>query len=163
MFCRNSLIMAAFVLVASSTVRGQGQWNAASRQEIEKAFDSYGQAFITKDYDKLRGLLQVPFIQWNDGETVLFKNLEEVINRFRSIREALDGRGYQTTQAALKSARLSVLSPTRALLNVRYRRYKTDGSLLEEGAGIYLMSKGSGTWKIQGTMSQDPAQEGKVH
>ena len=162
MFRVNLCFVFASILLSSPPLRAQDGSKDANRQEIQKAWDEYAKAFITKDYDKLRGLLQVPFVRWNDRETTSVESLDKVIENYRRTREALDHRGYKTTQAALSDARISVLSPTRVLLNIRYRRYKTDGTVLEEGAGIYLMSKTSGNWKIQGILSQDPGEMGKV-
>jgi hypothetical protein len=150
------------ILLSCPTLRGQYAWKDADRHEIEKAWDSYNQAFIAKDYSKLRDLLQVPFVRWNDRETASLESLDKVIEIYRRLREALDIRGYKTSKPDLSDARISVLSSTRILLNIRFRRYKTDGSLLEEGAGVYLMSKTSGSWKIQGTLAQDPGEMGKV-
>jgi NTF2-like protein (DUF6841) len=155
--------LVVFVLIWPSMLMGQVKWNEAIRQEIEQVWDAYNQAFITKDYDKIRDLVQVPFLRSSEGETAVFENPDEVIKFYRSHREPLDARGYKTSRADLSEARISLLSPTRVLFSVRYRRYKMDDSLLEEGAAIYLMSKASGKWKIQGIMSQDPAEMGKVH
>ena len=110
----------------------------------------------------MRDLLQVPFLGWGDRGVASLESIDEVIKFYRTTREGLDTRGYKTGRVDLSDARITVLSPTRVLFNVRYR-YKVDGSLLEEGAGIYLMSKSSGRWKMQGNIPQDPAEMGKVH
>jgi len=160
---RKTSSLIAFLLISSSVVMGQAEWNEAIRQQIEQTWEAYNQAFIAKDYDKIRDLVQVPFFRWSEGETALWQSPDDVIKFYRGHREPLDARGYKTSRGDLSEARISLLSPTRALFSLRYRRYKADGSLLEEGAAIYLMSNASGKWKIQGIMSQDPAEMGKVH
>lgn len=160
---RTTFGLVTLVLISSSVVAGQVRWNETSRQEIEQAWQAYSQAFVNKDYDQIRDLVQVPFFRWSDGVTAVFETPDEVINFYRSAREPLDARGYKTSRADLSHARISLLSPTRVLFSVRYRRYKADGSLLEEGAQVYLMSKASGKWKVQGLMAQYPAESGKLH
>jgi SnoaL-like domain len=158
-----SCLVATFVLLSPSILLCQVKWNEANRREIEQTFDEYSQAFITKDYDKMRDLLQIPFLGSGDRRLASLESMDEVIKFYRSAREDLDTRGYKTSRVDLSDARITVLSPTRVLFNVRYRRYRVDGSLLEEVAGIYLMSKASGRWKIQGNIQQDPAEVGKVN
>ncbi len=150
-------------LLLAVSLHGQASSKEFSRKEIEATWGDYNQAFISKDYAKLRELLQVPFVRWNDRETTSLQNMDDLIASYKRNREALDPRGYQTSRAAFADAKISVLSPSRILLNISYRRYKTDGSVLEEGAGFYLMSKASGRWKIQGILTQDAAEIGKLH
>jgi hypothetical protein len=59
--------------------------------------------------------------------------------------------------------RIVALAADRALLNTAYRRYKRDGSLLEEQAAAYLVSKSSGTWKLCGVMMQDLKYFGRIY
>src|ERR1041385_3309753 len=82
--------VALVVLASPLILLGQERWNQAMSQEIKKDWDSYAQAFITKDFNKMRDLLQVPFLQWNDREAASLASLDDVMKSYRGIRKALD-------------------------------------------------------------------------
>jgi hypothetical protein len=51
--------------------------------------------------------------------------------------------------------RITPLTSDRALINAAFRRYKKDGSLLEEQAALYVVSKSSGVWKLRAALRQE--------
>jgi hypothetical protein len=70
---RTTFGLVMLVLISSSVVADQARWNETSRQEIEQAWQAYSQAFVNKDYDQIRDLVQVPFFRWSDGVTAVFE------------------------------------------------------------------------------------------
>ena len=105
-----------------------------------------------KDYTKLREYLQAPFMVFL-GELRILDSMDAVAAFYRGARESLDLRGFDHGEIVEK--RIVPLAIDRALLNTAYRRYRRDGSLLEEQAAAYLVSKSSGAWRLCGVMSQD--------
>ncbi|MEI6871785.1 MAG: hypothetical protein WCL08_05830, partial [Verrucomicrobiota bacterium] len=67
------------------------------------------------------------------------------------------GQGFQ-----YDSKRITALAADRALVNTTGRRFKKDGTVLEEKAFVYFVSKASGSWKIYCTFSQDVPYFGSV-
>lgn len=158
---RSQIFMVALLL--SSFARGQEDWKKSDRKDIESVLTEYTEIFSMKAYERLPDVCQTPFIQVTDRGTVVMKTMQEVIASYRRSREALDATGYKASRVTLADTRISVLSPTRVLVNLPYGRYKADGSLLERGSGYYILSKSSGKWRITGMLPQDPRQTGKVY
>ena len=86
--------------------------------------------------------------------------MEAVIQQFRNLRDPLDARGYDHSKYV--NTRITVLAADRAFVNKTYRRFKKDGTVLEEKAAIYLVSKTGGSWKIYGVFSQELPYFGSV-
>ena len=78
----------------------------------------------------------------------MLESVDAVITFYRNQRESLEKRNYD--HSGIVSTRIIPLTADDALINVAYRRYKKDGSLLEEGAALYPVSKSSGDWKLRG-------------
>jgi hypothetical protein len=78
------------------------------------------------------------------------------------MRDVLEEREYATTKPAGIS-RTSILGPDLVLVNRASHRFKKDGSLLEERASYYLVSRSSGKWKIAGSMPQTAVFAGQAY
>ena len=152
------VLVAAGVAFAQQTPRF-GQSDVAA---IDQLFESYNQAFSARDYAKLKDHLQGPFVGF--APFLGFGNvltMDGVMDSYRVLREGLDTQEYQ--RSTLVQRRITALSNDRALVNGVYRRYRRDGSVLVEGALVYLVTKSSGTWKICGILAQDMSEFGKVY
>lgn len=55
------------------------------------------------------------------------------------------------------------LAADRALVNKIFRRYRQDGSVVEDAALFYIVSKSSGRWKLCGIATQDLNEFGRTH
>ena len=132
----------------------------ADKRAIEQLYDRYGQAFIMKDYNALRECVQAPFVLFAD-ELRTLKSVEAVLAMYQTLREALDQRGYG--YSVVVETHIIPLTADSALINAAFRRYKKDGSLLEEGAAIYAVYKSSGTWKLRGAGRQHLQYFGKTY
>ena len=149
------LVLIAAAYFSSEVSGGQKStgFSGSDKLAIEQMLERYKQAFQMKDYTKLREYVQSPFVTFPDVPKI-YESMDAVMNRYRDNREPLDERNYDNTQWG--KTRITVLAADKALINKTFRRYKKDGSLLEEGASVYLVSKSSGTWKIYGSLSQEP-------
>jgi hypothetical protein len=157
-------LVAAIILLSCSLGPSQEApgLSPSDKKGIDDLFADYAQAYIAKDYVKLRECLQAPFIGVSSSGPSIVSTLDGVIAIYHTGRDQLDQRGY--ADAKPKGAvRISVLARDLVLVNREYSRYKVDGSLLEEVAGFYLVSKSSGKWKIAGTIAQDSVFAGKVY
>jgi hypothetical protein len=129
------------------------------RQGRDLAVDRYTQAFVEKDYTTLRECVQALFV-FTSGEMLAVESVDAIVTAYRSLREALEKRGYD--HAEILETRITLLTADRALINAAYRRYKRDGSLLEEGAAIYPVTKSACEWKLTRVLLQDPKYFGKI-
>lgn len=137
--------------------------SSADKQAVENVLAEYVQAFIAKDYVKLRDCLQAPFVRLAaDGKPAVVTTLDGVIALYHNMRDPLDQKGYANSKPK-GEARISILAPDLVLVNRAYTRYKGDGSLLQEVSSFYLVSKSSGKWKITGLIRQEAAFAGKVY
>ena len=146
------------VALAQQTARFEQSDVAAIDQLIER----YNQAFSVRDYVKLKDYLQAPFVGF--APFLGFGNvlsMDGVVDAYKVLREGLDAQQYQ--RSTLVRRQITALSNDRALVNGVYRRYRKDGSVLVEGALVYLVTKSSGTWRLCGILAQDMSEFGKLY
>jgi len=150
-------------LLCSSPSFGQqpAHFEAHDKTEIEQLLDRYAEAFVSKDYTKLRATIQAPFVRLPGNWDVL-RTVDDVMAWYRQQREALDKENFEP-RAKFLDSRMTVLGADRALVNKTFRRYRKDGSLLAEMAVFYVVSKSSGAWKLSGILTQDWEYFGKVY
>ncbi len=163
MFLRSlflAIAIAGFCSV-SATAQEARPFGESDKVAIEKMYDRYFQAFIKKDYAALRECVQAPFVIFTDGNMQTLESVDAIVTFYRKQLESLERRNYDHSD--IVNTRLTPLTPDGALINKTYRRYKKDGSLLEEGAAVYPVSKASGAWKLRGLMGQEPQYFGKVY
>ncbi len=134
----------------------------SDKKSVDDLFADYLQAFIAKDYVKLRECLQAPFIWVTVGVPKVISNLDGVIAFYHTLRDSLNQRSYASAKPK-GVVRISILTRDLVLANRAYSRYKVDGSPLEEVAAFYLVSKLSGKWKIAGAIPQNAVFAGKVY
>lgn len=153
-----AVAVATLVGLSAETIAQQKALSDAEKQAIETMFVSYNRALVEKDYLALREHLELPFIVIDDTTRVV-SDLDGVIEGFRRRREAMDPQGYSASTPG--PALFLPLTESRVLMNRAIRHYKKDGTLLEEQANVYIVSRSSGRWRILGVMRQDPSQVGK--
>ena len=133
----------------------------ADKVAIEKLYARYLQAFIVQDYVSLRECIQAPFVVFARGDMRSFDSADAAIDFIRTQRQMLEQKAY--LRADILKTQITALSVNSALVNKSYRRYKKDGSFLEEGAAVYPVSKSAGVWKLRGLIPQEPKHFGKVY
>ena len=154
-----AVAVATLVGLSAQTIAQQKALSDADREAIEAMFVSYNRALIEKNYTALREHLESPFIVIDDTSRVV-SDMDTVIEGFRRRREGMDPQGYSTSTPG--PALFLPLTESRVLMNRAIRHYKKDGTLLEEQANVYIVSRSSGRWRILGVMPQDPSQVGKL-
>ena len=87
--------------------------------------------------------------------------MDEAINFYRAAQDALATQGVERFEWG--QTRITALSVDRALVIKTYRRYRKDGTLLQQATSVYVLSKSSGSWKICGILNQDLREFGKVY
>ncbi len=162
MFPRAFLVIAAAVCSSVNAPSQQARaFGESDKTAIEKMYDRYLVAFIKKDYAGLRESVQAPFVVWDGGDMQAFASVDAVMGFYRKQLVALEQRNY--SHAEITNTRITPLTPDSALINKSIRRFKKDGSVLEEGAAIYPACKSSGAWKLCGMIRQESQYFGKVY
>ena len=153
------------ILLVTVGIRGEevARFSQADASAINEMFERYGLTHQNKDYSALTNYIGTPFIQFNqsaESEPKTIETMEAIIQVSRNFGAQLAARGYDHSK--YDSKRITVLAADRALVNTKGRRFKKDGTVLEETAFIYLVSKTSGSWKIYGQFNQDVPYFGSV-
>ena len=146
-------VAVGLILSVTAAIRGEevARFGQADASAINEMIDRYSLAFQKKDYSALPDYLGTPFIIFPSAPKPI-ETMEALIQHYRNVRDPLDARGYDHSKYG--RTRITALAADRALVNKTYRRFKKDGTVLEENAVIYLVSKTSGSWKIYGAFSQ---------
>jgi hypothetical protein len=160
LFRMNCLAILIIATAAFPLLGMAADFDASDKSAIDQLFDRYKNAFETKDYGALKECLQAPFVGFRDPLNVV-QTLDDLANIYRNERNALDERNYDHSKYT--GSGIIALSADRALVNKKFRRYRKDGTVLQETAGIYVVSKSSGKWKICGFMAQDLKEFAKVY
>lgn len=122
----------------------------ADRTQIETVVHAYFAAFTAKDWAGMARVFQAPFVSIG-VENVTVPTVDDVVARYRGIREPLDQQDYSQSLAA--EIRVTETVTNRAIADVHWKRLKKDKTLLVEFSEFLLMSKTSGSWKIAGVMA----------
>jgi hypothetical protein len=166
------VVAASLLCPALSFAQQQARFTPSDKAAIDRLLDDYGQAFVMKDYAKLQQTLQAPFVRFGpavtgtekrQGDWMILQTLNDVMDWFRSNRDALDKQDFLAARSQFLDSRLTVLTAERALVNRTFRRNRKDGTILLEASAIYAVSKSSGAWKICGLFAQDFENFGKVY
>jgi hypothetical protein len=129
--------------------------------DIRALINEYFRAFTAKDFDAFRAIFQPPYTMWViGGSPNVLTSLDEVVNRYRTLRDSLDATDYAVTKAA--GMTITPLSATSALVDIHWRRDKKDGTLFNEGGEIMAVLKTPAGWKINGNLGRQLSQYGKV-
>jgi hypothetical protein len=129
--------------------------------DIRVLINEYFRAFTAKDFDAFRLLFQPPYTMWViGGSPNVLTSLDDVVNRYRTLRDSLDPTDYALSKAAAMT--ITPLSATSALVDIHWRRDKRDGTLFNEGGEIMAVLKTPAGWKINGNLGRQLSQYGKV-
>jgi hypothetical protein len=88
------LFVIATLLLSSLGVSQDSGIAPSDKQSIDALLTDYVQAFMTKDYVKLRDCLQAPFVRLTAaGEPNVVSTLDEVITLYHTLRDVLISQG----------------------------------------------------------------------
>jgi len=159
---RLMLIATAIALLCAAPTRAQTPPPPFSEQEaaaIKAVVAGYFDSFTRKDWARFATSFQTPFVIVGLGPS-LIPTVDDIVRGFQMVHDRLDTMDYVASKPV--DVRVTPLGPQRALAAIHWQRFKKDGSVLNEGAEIFVFSKGSGTWKMCGNLGQELAQFGKV-
>ena len=120
--CGVALII--FAVLARAPLSGQTTqptFTAGDRTDVEAVVRGYFAAFTAKDYTSFGKYFQAPFVSFG-REPVIVATLDEVITRYRGIRDPLDQADYSESNVA--EVRVTGVTFERALANIHWRRLK---------------------------------------
>jgi hypothetical protein len=119
---------------------------------IHSLVQQYFAAFTAKDYQDFSQFFAAPFLRI--GKSIdLIATVPEVVRAWIAIRDPLDHTDYAASRPV--QIRVTMLSGGRGMANIHWQRLRRDGTVLDEGAEFYLVTKQSGRWQIDGVMGQD--------
>jgi ketosteroid isomerase-like protein len=129
--------------------------------DVRALVAEYFRAFTAKDFDAFRAVFQPPYMMWSvGGSPNTFATLDDIVARYRGLRQSLDATDY----AVSKAARMIVtpLSANTAMVDVHWRRDKKDGSLFGEGGEVLMVIRTPAGWKINANLNRQLSQYGKT-
>ena len=108
--------------------------------DIRAVVNEYLRAFTAKDFEAFRAVFQPPYMMWAiGGSPNMLTSLDDIVNRYRMLRDSLDATDYAVSKAA--GMTITPLSTTAALVDIHWRRDKKDGTLFNEGGGSWRCSR----------------------
>lgn len=124
----------------------------ADAEAAKAVIHRYFAAFTAQDYGAFRELFNTPYVMGGRSLNAL-PTLDDVTRQYQGIRDAVGKQDYSASRAA--NIRIEPLSGTSALAHTHWERLKRDGSLLNEGAEVLMMTKVDGRWRITGVLPED--------
>ena len=155
------VVAVSLLCPGASVAQSPATFAASDRVAIDRMLDGYSKLLSAGDYATLRKqVFQVPFIRFAAGMEV-FTTLDEVEALFMKLLSGQQARGV--VGGEFVRTQVVALAADRALVNKIFRRSRKDGSVVEDAAFFYIVSKSSGTWKLCGIVNQDLNEFGKIH
>jgi hypothetical protein len=94
MYCRGLFVVATLLLSSLGVSQESAALSPSDKQSIDALLTDYVQAFMAKDYVKLRDCLQAPFVRLSAaGEPNVVSTLDEVITLYHTLRDGLISQG----------------------------------------------------------------------
>jgi len=132
----------------NSNMPSKGKPTESTVKDIEELINFYNEAFIAKEYSKIDGITEVPFVLINNGETLSYSTKAELIDKYKSVREPLDDVGY--THSKITSLEINEVNDSISTASMGYARYNKSGDAFHNGEGIYLFRKKEDQWFLVG-------------
>jgi ketosteroid isomerase-like protein len=121
---------------------------------IRRTYDEYFQVFQTLRAEAVASFCQVPCLALAPQGVTVMTTAEEVRALFRTMRTALQARGYARSEHGDLQVRR--LSDQMALVSTNVVRYATDGKELERFGATYVFRRTDDGWKIAVITIHDP-------
>ena len=144
------VVLAPAVTSAASAAH-LAAFTAKDSGAIRALMRDYFAAFTARDYPALERYFTVPFVFVGPRPRVI-TNLAVVLRAWRAIRASLEHSAYAASK--IVQVRVIPMTGTQAMADVHWQRLRRDGTLLNQGAELYLVTKKSGQWQIDGHMEQ---------
>jgi hypothetical protein len=117
------------------------------KSALDKFYRGYIDAFNREDLDHFLNCFAIPHA-WVSGERGLVTITSEVDHQkgFSRIMADLKSRGW--ARSAIDHFHAWALADQLGMILADYTRYKTDGSILEQGRACYTVRRDGEAWKI---------------
>ena len=132
----------------NSNMPSKGKPTESTAKDVEELINFYNEAFIAKEYSKIVGITEVPFVLVNNDETLSLSTKEELIDKYKNVREPLDDVGY--THSKITSLEITKVNDSISTARIGYARYNKSGDVFHNGEGIYLFRKKENKWFLVG-------------
>lgn len=159
------LILGSIATFSQSGPRAEtpdfGESDAAA---IAEWYYRYDLAIVNRDCAAFREMLKGQFLNGRVGDKRWEVTEREGESRCDPNREgirSLEARGWSHSE--ILQTRIAPLTADRALFHQLWRRWRKDGTPMEEVALTYVMCKASGVWNLCGILPLEPKYFGKEY
>jgi hypothetical protein len=148
---RTALLFPVALLASTPALAQPSVFTPQDDAAIRAVIDGYFAAITVKDYPTIEKLAHAPYVVWGPEFRTL-PTMTEVMARYRQTGDSLNLPDYKLSRAI--EVRVEPLHGRVAMAHVHWERLKKDGSRLNEGAEVLVMSKVDDDWKISGNFGE---------
>jgi ketosteroid isomerase-like protein len=116
-------------------------------QELEAFYKGYIDAFNREDLDHFLACFAIPYA-WVTGERGLLVTTTEADHQKGFSRIMLDIKQRGWARSGIDRLKTWALAENLGMILADYKRYKADGSILEQGRACYTARRQDQSWKI---------------
>ena len=147
----------SFVICAPTVPSGQAPRESEVKTEVRAAWDTYIEAFSLADTNTIANdIYAVPSFQFGNTGANVRATVADTKTAFDATHARLAPERYGHSET--DQAEICVLNTGTALLTAYFTRYRTDGSVLSNGASAYLFARFTEGWRIVAIMD-NPARK----
>lgn len=141
------MILLGVMAAAGSSASAQSADRAAIRTEVQVALEEYVEAFSQGRAGFIADSVYTAPAYFLGGASVDVRMTPvEVEDRFQAMIDPLVAAGYDRSD--IRSSDVCVLSDSSALIRLGFARIHSDGSVMLEGAAMYLYIRTAEGWRI---------------
>ena len=151
---RASMTTATLLAIACLPAPSPAQVTPESdvKTEVRAAWDAYIEAFSAGRTEVIANdIYAAPSFQLGAAGASVRSSAADTRASFDATHERLALERYDRSET--DRAEICVINPATALLSAHFTRYRTDGSVLTQGASSYLFARLDGRWRILAIMA----------
>ena len=119
--------------------------------DAKKAVEAFFEGFNARDQDAVRGSMNFPHVRLASGRVIVTERAQD----FRVPYDLLiEHEGWH--HSTLDRCELVHDGPDKVHFDVRFRRYKEDGSVYAEHRSLWVVTRDGDHWGIQARSSYAP-------
>jgi hypothetical protein len=122
-----------------------------SASQARRAIDSFFEGFNARDQQKIRDAFHFPHVRFASGRVMVVEQPSDFHTPFDRLIAA-EGWHHST----LDSAEVVHEGPDKVHFDVRFSRYKEDGSRYAEHRSLWIVTRTDDHWGVQGRSSYAP-------
>ena len=144
-----NILFIFFFIVLNSCSKNEKLYISETQSMIDDMFDEYFEAFSNKEFEKiLDKYYDIPFIIYDQNNTIILKNRNELLSFLENASNQLDkgNYGYSKTNFFEEFREDNNL----IILEMNYTRYQKDGSVMgnKEMTATYVLRKSDENYKV---------------